>query len=63
MSKSKEAATPELGTKLTSRNARYSSGYEAEADMPKISADFRGRGGPHHPPSTKWGELQIDLQR
>jgi hypothetical protein len=31
------------GTKLTSRNVCDSSAYEAEADMPKISADFRWR--------------------
>jgi hypothetical protein len=31
----------ELGTKLTSRDVRYSSAYEAEAEMPNIPADFR----------------------
>jgi hypothetical protein len=30
-----------IGTKLTKRNVGYSSGYEAQADMPKASADFR----------------------
>jgi hypothetical protein len=30
-----------VGTKLTSRYVRYSSAYEAEADMPNITADFR----------------------
>jgi len=30
-----------VGTKLTSRDVRYSSAHEAEADMPNIPADFR----------------------
>jgi hypothetical protein len=29
------------GTGLTSRDVRYSSAYEAEADMVNIPADFR----------------------
>jgi hypothetical protein len=29
------------GTKLTSRDVRFSSAYQAEADMPNIPADFR----------------------
>jgi hypothetical protein len=33
--------TSAVGTKRTSRSVRYSSAYEVEADMPKISADFR----------------------
>jgi hypothetical protein len=30
-----------VGTKLASRDVRYSSAYEAEADTPNIPADFR----------------------
>jgi len=46
MSQSKEAATSEFGTKLTSRNVRHSSGYKAEADMPKISPTSVGEPQP-----------------
>lgn len=35
------AAMSHSGTKLTSRDVRYWSAYEAEADMPNISADVR----------------------
>ena len=33
--------TSAFGTKLTSRDVRYSFAYQAEADMPNIPGDFR----------------------
>ena len=36
-----EPSMSPIGTKLTYRDLRYQSVYEAEADMPNIPADFR----------------------